>query len=71
LCDETNYSRAARNALKDESWETKFYPILTPADVCIDRAYKTGQPDLEPVIKEMAARYEPLGPDEEVYVESD
>ncbi len=67
ICDETNYSRAARNALLDDGWNTVFYPVLTPPEVCIERAYLTHQPDLVPVIRSMWARYEPLGPDEEVY----
>lgn len=67
ICDETNYSRAARNAIKDDYWETRFYPVETSPEVCIERAYLTNQPDLEPVIREMARRYEPLGKDELVY----
>jgi predicted kinase len=66
ICDETNYSRAARNALRDERWRTVFYPVLTDPETCKERAVNTNQADLIPVIDEMFARYEPLGEDEEV-----
>ena len=67
ICDETNFSKAARNALKSDKWDTKFYVVPTDPDTCIQRAHLTNQPDLEPVIRSMHARYEPLGPDEQVY----
>jgi tRNA uridine 5-carbamoylmethylation protein Kti12 len=64
ICDETNYSRAARDYMKDSSWDTKFFVVDTPPDVCMERAIMTGQPDLIPVIDAMYDRYEPLEPDE-------
>ncbi len=69
ICDETNYSRAARTSLTDPAgrWQVKYYPVLTSPDVCKERAVATGQSDLIPVIDEMFARYEALGPTEEVY----
>lgn len=67
ICDETNYSRAARNSLRDPQWDTVFYPVLTSPDICKERAISTGQPDLIPVIDGMFKRYEPLGPDEPIY----
>ena len=66
ICDETNYSRAARQALKGE-WETRFYPVLTSPEVCKERAVLTGQADLIPVIDAMYARREYLT-DEVIYV---
>lgn len=62
ICDETNYSRAARNHLRDEAWETVWYRVPTDATVCIERAYATEQYDLAPVIAEMAARWENFEP---------
>ena len=50
ICDETNYSRAARDYIKDPSWSTIFYPVLTSPDICIARAIETNQSDLIPVI---------------------
>lgn len=70
ICDETNYSRAARASLVDPlaRWDVRFYPVLTAPNVCKERAVHTGQADLIPVIDEMFNRYEPLGEDEKVYV---
>lgn len=65
ICDETNYSREARNFLKDSGWRTLFYEVKTSPEVCKERAILTNQRDLIPVIDEMYARYVPLGEDEE------
>lgn len=67
ICDETNFSRAAREALKDPMWEVKFVPVPTAPEVCKERAILTGQSDLIPVIDAMWARYEPVGEGEEIY----
>ena len=67
ICDETNYSKAARNALMDSEWKTRFYPVLTSPEVCKERAVLTGQPDLIPIIEEMWGRYEPLDQAELLY----
>lgn len=67
ICDETNYSKAARNSLKDPAWEVVWYPVLTDKEVCKERAIATEQPDLIPVIEEMANRYQPLEPEDRVY----
>lgn len=66
IYDETNFSRQIRDRIKSPDWKTVFVPVMTPAAVCKERAIATGQPDLIPVIDAMVARYEPLGPDEEV-----
>ena len=62
ICDETNYSRAARDSIHADYWDTQFYPVTTSPEVCKARAIATGQPDLVPVIDRMWARYEPLDP---------
>lgn len=67
ICDETNFSRAARNYHKAPSHRTVFYHVDTGVDVCCERAVSTGQEDLIPVITEMQQRWEPLGDDEERY----
>lgn len=64
LYDETNFSRAARDFIKSPDWNTQFYCVYTHPDECVRRAHATGQSDLEPVIREMMGRYEPLGKDE-------
>lgn len=69
ICDETNYSQAARDSLMDERWETVFYIVDTPPEVCKERAVMTGQPDLIPVIDSMVARHEPLRTTDTIYVD--
>lgn len=64
IADETHYSRAARDFVRDGTWATEFYHVDTPKDVCLGRAIKTGHTHLLPVIEEMHARWEPLGDDE-------
>lgn len=67
ICDETNYSRAARDFNKSPDWHTVFYEVMTDPETCKQRADATGQIDLKPVIDQMFNRYEPLGDDEERY----
>lgn len=62
ICDETNYSRAARDSRRSEGWDVVFYHVDTPSAVCKARAVKTGQEDLVKVIDEMEARWEPFDP---------
>lgn len=69
ICDETNYSRAARDYHKSDKWQTVFYEVPTSPEVCKERAVWTQQLDLLPVIDGMYARREPLGNDEERYDE--
>lgn len=65
LYDETNYSRAARDFIKSDLWETRFWVVPTPPEICADRAVATNQHDLIPVIEEMYKRYQPLEEDED------
>lgn len=60
ICDETNYSKAARESLKSKDWDVVFHPVYTEPDVCKRRAILTGQHDLIPVIDGMWARRQPL-----------
>ena len=64
ICDETNYSRAARDFNKSPEWRTVFYEVKTSPEICKERAVLTDQADLIPVIDQMFQRYEPLGDDE-------
>ena len=59
IADETHYSKAAREVIKSDKWDVAFLVVPTPIEVCKERALATEQPDLLPVIDEMAARYEP------------
>ena len=67
IADETHYSKAARNHLKDPLYEIRWFPVQTPADICCERAVATGQADLVPVINEMSLRYEPLDETDLIY----
>ncbi len=69
ICDETNYSRAARDYHRSPDWKTVFYEVPTSPEVCKSRAIQTGQADLVPVIDAMYARKEDLGADEERYAD--
>lgn len=64
IYDETNYSRAARDKMRSDEWDTYYIEVDTPPDVCKERAIATGQPDLIPVIDRMWDRHEPLEDDE-------
>ena len=65
ICDETNYSRAARDSIRsDADWRTVFFKVDTDVHTCVDRAKNTNQEDLVSVIWEMHGRYEALKPDE-------
>jgi predicted kinase len=70
ICDETNYSRAARDFHKSNDWHTVFYEVCTTPEICQNRAAATGQKDLIPVIADMWERREPLGDDEARYVDA-
>lgn len=71
ICDETNYSRAKRDTLKNPRWDTYFYEVPTTPEVCIERAIATEQPDLIPVIEEMWKRREDIGDDEKAITNLD
>lgn len=67
IADETHWSRASRDFIRDGPWDTVFYPVPTSPEVCLERAAATNQPWLYKVIQEMALRHEPLEPDENVW----
>jgi tRNA uridine 5-carbamoylmethylation protein Kti12 len=67
IVDETNFSEAAREHLKDPSWDTLFYPVMTDVEICLERAKLTNQEDLIPIINQMNARWEPIDLDEWVF----
>lgn len=67
IADETHYSRAARDFVRDGQWQTVFYEVPTPPEVCHERAEATGHTWLHAVIDDMWARRDPLGEDESRY----
>lgn len=60
ICDETNFSPEARDHMRDPSWKTAFWEVLTEPKVCKERAMATNQADLVPIIDEMWARSKAL-----------
>lgn len=69
IADETHFSKLARQHLKDDDlYEVQWYPVMTSPEICKERAIATNQPDLIPVIDEMWNRWEPLDPDDKLYV---
>jgi predicted kinase len=69
ICDETNFSRSARNHMRDARWDTVFHFVGTSWQVCCERAILTNQPDLIPVIQEMNARWEDFESTDRVLVD--
>lgn len=69
IADETNYSKAARDHMRDPSWETVFYHVGTSASECMRRAILTNQPDLVPVIDSMSKRWEYFKTSDDVFVD--
>lgn len=69
ICDETNYSQAARDHMRDDNWETVFYHVGTGPDECIRRALATNQSDLVPVIIGMNKRWEDFEFTDEIFVD--
>lgn len=67
ISDDTHFSYAAREFVRSDDWETEFFEVNTDVETCIERAIQTGQPDLIPVIRMMAVRWEPLGDEEKRY----
>lgn len=68
VLDATNTTRKARDAWRDERWQTAFqvlgtHPVVQ-ADLCRAAAVAADRLDMLAVIDRMAAQWEPLGPDE-------
>jgi len=69
ILDATNATRKRRDDWSSDHWETVFKVIDTPADICAQRARKSGQDVLIPVIEGMQSRFEALGEDEIQWIE--
>ena len=68
ICDETNFSKAARNYNRSPEWDSVFHWVPTSKEICKERAVATGQSDLQPVIEEMAQRWEDFEPTDQVII---
>ncbi len=62
ILDATNTTRKRRDDLRSTEWETHFKLVDTPVEICLQRAISDDE--IIPVIKRMAAQYEPLTEDE-------
>ena len=67
IADETHWSRAARDFVRDGPWQTQFYWVPTNDKECLKRAAETNQPWLFEVIEDMSLRHEPLEDDEPLW----
>jgi len=55
--DATNITEDRRNGLRsDEEWETSFYVVDTPVEVCLERAKEAGDEAIIPIILDMEKR---------------
>lgn len=62
--DETCVRRAHRDKWRHGDWDTVFWHIDTSKEVCLERAAKTEDSHIVPVIERMANQFDPLGDDE-------
>lgn len=64
IVDETNLKRSTRDFWRDGEWDTAFLHVDTPLNVCIDRARKMNDEDIQPIIHKMYSYTELLADDE-------
>ena len=64
IFDSTNVVRRRRDEWQSRSWRTRFVVMETPKEECLRRANALNDAEIVPVIKRMAAQWEPLGSDE-------
>lgn len=68
IVDETNVTKSIRSKIiklvKEYDYEITGIEFNTPKEICKERAIKTGQDDLLPVIDRMAVIYEKISLDE-------
>ena len=64
ILDATNTTKVRRAAFKDALWQNCFVEFKTTKDICKQRALKTNQEDLLPIIEAMDNTREEITPDE-------
>lgn len=67
ILDATNTTRKRRDEWRSKEWGLFFKPIPTPAEECRARCVPGQDDDLLPVIERMAASFEPLTDDEQLW----
>lgn len=70
ILDATNTLAYRRDLWKDDAWDVKYAVFNTSKDECIRRARAIDDEYIVPVIEEMAAEFEPLDMDADIYYES-
>jgi predicted kinase len=70
ILDATNTRRKLRDEWQSKDWATFFKVIDTEANICLERAAHQNDTEIAPVIERMAAKHEPLDPDERQWTES-
>lgn len=68
ILDETNISQARRDSWLSDDWDVQYNYFTTPKEVCIERALKTNDYEIIPVIERMADQWhyqncQPMGKD--------
>lgn len=58
--DSTNHTKARRRIWDSTSWMVRYRLVDTSEEECIQRANYTNQPILIPIIRRMAAQWEPI-----------
>lgn len=61
ILDATNHTKERRAKWESVDWAVRYHVVETDEDVCVSRAIACGQDYLVPVIKRMAANFEPVG----------
>jgi predicted kinase len=66
VLDETNTTVKRRNECRSEHWSVRFKVFDTPVGECLRRAALTDDTVIVPIIRKMAAQFEPLTPAEKM-----
>jgi predicted kinase len=61
ILDAANHTASRRKNWESDQWVVQYHYVETDAATCIDRAKKTNQEYLIPVIERMDRDFEPLG----------
>lgn len=70
IIDETNVRRSTRDFWKGIQPNIRFLHVSTSEEECLARARSMNDEEIQPVIHRMAAEFEPLEADEEVFTEN-
>lgn len=60
VVDETSLRRGSRDLWRDPGWSTEVLEVPTPVEVCLGRARRDNDAEIQPVIERMYDSWEPL-----------